>query len=373
MGDPTRLGSEGAIVVVERCREQAASPDFIRRWDALAVQASEPNPFYESWYLGPSLQRLDLHGEVVMLCVEADGNLLGLLPLVRQRSYYGYPIPHLRNWVHANCFCGTPLIARGAEAQVWQAILEWCENQAGWPMFLHLTHIAKGSVPERALAKYCEGHHPAFCVKSEERALLQSSASAEDYLLNSLSTKKRKELRRQHRRLGELGQLEFNRQTGEDQLEKWIAQFLALEAAGWKGEARSALAADPATESIFRESLLAASSLGKIERISLLLDSKPIAMLANFHSPPGAFSFKTTFDEDYARFSPGVLLQLENLALLDRPEVEWTDSCAEADHPMIDRIWRERRTIMRINVGLGGAARRAVFRQIAAREGGTPL
>ena len=61
-------------------------------------------------------------------------------------------------------------------------------------------------------------------------------------------------------------------------------------------------------------------------------------MLATFLTPPGAFSFKTTFDEAFARFSPGVLLQRENLELLARPSIEWTDSCADMDHPMIDHF-----------------------------------
>lgn len=30
----------------------------------------------------------------------------------------------------------------------------------------------------------------------------------------------------------------------------------------------------------------------------------------------------------YARFSPGMLLQLENLALLERGGIDWADSCA---------------------------------------------
>ena len=36
-------------------------------------------------------------------------------------------------------------------------------------------------------------------------------------------------------------------------------------------------------------------------------------------SPPGAFSFKTAFDERYARFSPGVLLQLARKAFYPGP------------------------------------------------------
>jgi hypothetical protein len=56
--------------------------------------------------------------------------------------------------------------------------------------------------------------------------------------------------------------------------------------------------------------------------------------------------------------------------MLARPEISWTDSCAAADHPMIDHIWRERRTIARHNVAIGGVARRLLFRALAARETG---
>ena len=91
-------------------------------------------------------------------------------------------------------------------------------------------------------------------------------------------------------------------------------------------------------------------------------------MLANFITPPGAFSFKTTFDERFARFSPGVLLQRENLDLLARGDIDWCDSCAAADHPMIERIWREKRAMVRVNVAIGGRLRRTLFRQMLRSE-----
>jgi hypothetical protein len=91
-------------------------------------------------------------------------------------------------------------------------------------------------------------------------------------------------------------------------------------------------------------------------------------MLANFLTPPGAFSFKTAFDEDYARFSPGVLLQIENLALLQRDGIDWCDSCAAQDHPMIDSLWAGRRAIGRYSVAIGGRAKRAAFAALLAAE-----
>ena len=153
-----------------------------------------------------------------------------------------------------------------------------------------------------------------------------------------------------------------------DGIEAWIEHFLALEARGWKGSAGSALACAGETAGLFRESMTAAAERGCLERLSLELDGAPIAMLATLITPPGAFSYKTTFDEHFARFSPGVLLQLENLALLERPDVRWADSCAAPDHPMIDSLWRERRVIGRFSIAIGGTARRALFRRIVALE-----
>ena len=119
--------------------------------------------------------------------------------------------------------------------------------------------------------------------------------------------------------------------------------------------------------------VLGAAASGKLERLTMRIDGRPIAMLANFITPPGAYSFKTAYDEDYARFSPGVLLQRENLDLLARPEVAWTDSCAAADHPMIERIWREKRTMLRLSIAIGGKARQALARGIFRAERGSTL
>jgi hypothetical protein len=68
-------------------------------------------------------------------------------------------------------------------------------------------------------------------------------------------------------------------------------------------------------------------------------------MLASFVCPPGAFSYKTAFDERYARFSPGVLLQCENLSLLARPEIDWATAARRGppdDRPPLARAARDR-------------------------------
>jgi hypothetical protein len=56
-----------------------------------------------------------------------------------------------------------------------------------------------------------------------------------------------------------------------------------------------------------------------------------------------AWFWKIAYDESVARFSPGVLLTLAlTEELLEDAAVAHADSCATADHPMIDHVWRER-------------------------------
>jgi hypothetical protein len=344
------------------------TPRAIERWDRLAERASEPNPFCESWFLRAS-HRAFPWAKVGLLCLVSGDDLLALMPLHRPDRYYGRPVPHIANWLHPNCFIGAPLVVRGAEHVFWQALLSWCDDHAGLALFLHIAALPLDGALHAALVDtLARQSRPSAVVFRTQHVVLQSTMSAEDYFIASLSGKKRKELGRQARRLGELGALAFRRQDDDADLEPWIAQFFALEAAGWKGHAGSALACDPATRGLFAEALGGAARRGRLERIALTLDDRPIAMLANFLAPPGAFSFKTAFDESLAAYSPGVLLQRENLALMERDGIEWVDSCATQDHPMIAHIWRERRPVGRVNIAIGGGARRMLFKALTRAE-----
>ena len=362
-GDP-----DGVSVVDWR---DFASATAIAEWDELTLGASDPNPFFESWNLLPALVNLDRDGNAQIAIYRSQGKLRGLMPVARVARYYGYPLPHMRNWLHHNSFCGTPLVSRGYEIGFWTALLDWADQNPGGAMFLHLTNLPDDGAVYAALRQVTAGRHrPSAVVHREQRAMLQSNQSPEDYFDAAMSAKKRKELRRQHNRLSEEGTLRFHRHDDDYKIDQWCDDFLALEQAGWKGSEGSALACDPATASLFRIAMHGAATRGRAERLSLSLDGKPIAMLVNFLASPGSFSFKTAFDKSYARFSPGVLLQRENLALLGRKDIAWSDSCAAADHPMIERIWREKRNIVRANIGIGGSLRRTLFRQILRAESG---
>ena len=88
--------------------------------------------------------------------------------------------------------------------------------------------------------------------------------------------------------------------------------------------------------------------------LALRLDSSPVAMRVSFIAPPGAYAFKIAYDEGLVKFSPGVLLELENIRRLHaRPEIEWMDSLAAPNHSLMDRVWIDRTTIVALLVAPG--------------------
>jgi CelD/BcsL family acetyltransferase involved in cellulose biosynthesis len=233
-----------------------ADAEAVARWDALAERAAEPNPFFEAWYLLPALRRFDPDGRVVIVRFARGGALVGLLPIVRSWRYQHWPLPHLSAWTHANGFVAAPLVATGEGRAFWSAFLAWCDAHAGPALFAHLPHLPLDGPLAAALAAECaHGGRRLALVHREERAMLRSELGPEAYLERAVRAKKRKELRRQHARLAEQGTLQVERQTDDLALATWIDHFLALEAAGWKGKAGSALAARDATAGLFREAL----------------------------------------------------------------------------------------------------------------------
>lgn len=354
-------------VSVITAAEMQADADLQAEWDALAGQASEPNPFAERWYLEAALNAFA--AEDIRLAIVRDGALLGILPLCAERRYAGLPIAHTQNWLNPNAFLGTPLVRKGAEPNFWAALLRHLDTQPGYGLFLHLSAQAMDGPVAQALETVCATDRRGWAlVHREERALLERGLSPEAYWEATVRGKKRKELRRQHKRLAEEGALHFERCHGSKDLDRWIGNFLALEKAGWKGANGSALACAAETRTLFADALHGAAAAGKLELLAHYLDGRPIAMLANFLTPPGAFSFKTAFDEGFARYSPGVLLQIENLSLLERGGIDWCDSCAAQDHPMIDSLWSGRRAIGRYSVAIGSKAKRTAFAALLAAE-----
>ncbi len=334
-------------------------------WDALSARAAEPNVFARRWFLAPSLAHCAASNACELVALMRGDEAIGMVPLARETRYGPIPVAHVADWTHPNMFLSGALLARGEERAGWTALLnslvERGENFALFGPFDRDGPTARGLVDAAGEAGFsCR------LVRQENRALLQSILPSEAYWQAALSAKKRKELRRQERRLGELGVLAFDWLDEDADLPRWCDDFIDLENSGWKGREGSAMASDVATEHLFREVLSGAQAVRSLAMCRLTLDGRPIAMLVTLIADGAGFSFKTTYDEALAAYSPGVLLQRYNLDLRSRAGLDWIDSCARPDHPMIDALWTERRALAWYAVSLTGGVPRWAFEAVHA-------
>ena len=183
-------------------------------------------------------------------------------------------------------------------------------------------------------------------LRSYLRACLDATQDADELLREALGAKKFKELRRQRNRLADHGAISFEVARTPEQVTSAVGIFLALEASGWKAQRGTALAQDEGDAGFVRHATLALAETGECEIVSLHAGDTPVAAAIVLRHLDRAFYFKLGVDERFAKFSPGVQLTLElTRHLCADPSIAMVDSTADADHPMINPIWRGRLNI----------------------------
>jgi CelD/BcsL family acetyltransferase involved in cellulose biosynthesis len=342
----------------------AALAEFLPAWEDLAASALEPNVFYEPWMMIPALHNLgDAKTLLTALVFTTDPAqpgtplLCGLFPLECGRGYKGLPVKFLRLWRHKHCFLTTPLIRAGYERRALEAFFGWLATDARSGALIEFNMLPGAGPFHQALVDYLySSGKPNRVFDSYTRALFQPSVDADTYLCAALSSKHRKMIRRHEAALSSIGRLEYEALASDDDATVWIEEFLQLEASGWKGRESSALASNESERSYLKSIATEAFRRGRLVMLAMRLDGRPIAYKLDFLAGRGAFTFKIAFDENYARYSPGMLLEIENVRRLHaQSQIEWTDSCADPFNFMFNRLWLARRTMQNLIVSTGKA------------------
>jgi hypothetical protein len=183
-------------------------------------------------------------------------------------------------------------------------------------------------------------------LRSHLRACLDATRDAEELLRNALGPKKLKELRRQRNRLAEHGEVRFEVARTQQEIASAVEIFLTLEASGWKAQRGTALKQHDGDAGFVRRATADLAASGQCEVVTLLAGDTPVAAAIVLRHQDRAFYFKLGVDERFAKLSPGVQLTLDlTRHLCADPAISLVDSSANADHPMINPIWRGRLAI----------------------------
>jgi hypothetical protein len=351
-------GDKGPRMTVAVVRDWALLGEYVEDWEALAQNAIEPNLFYEHWFLIPAIKAFASGLDVRIVFIFGTNPdrptgppiLCGMFPLEHSTRCVGLPASTLSFWKHAQCFLCTPLIRKSLARETLEAFFTYLASEDADCSLVRLNFISGDGPLHHVLSSLLyERSTPVYVFESYSRALIRRTLDAETYLNATISGRHRKELRRKEKRLAERGPLSLTELNADTGAQPWIESFLALESSGWKGKEGSALTVKESERTFFREVASEAYRRGRLMMLAVNLGDQPIAQKCNFLAADGGFAFKIAYDESYSDYSPGVLLEIENIRQLHaNPKINWMDSCAAPLHFMINRLWTERRTIQTI-------------------------
>jgi CelD/BcsL family acetyltransferase involved in cellulose biosynthesis len=295
-----------------------------RDWSQLAAGALQP-----AGYNAPEL--------ILPLMQQMPG---ATLHTVRHGPDMLFAVPLVENWAIAQTW-DTSLTASGVphvSAELAQSAVQAFVTSLSKPVFLKAipTDGAFAAVLKKQSSHY-------EVVEQWQRAALKPAGTFEEWMQNNFDQKRRKEFKRLRNRLAEQGNLQLHILHVDEDPQSYIDELLALEVTGWKGERGTAIATDQRTTAALIKALHGLHRQNKLRFWCLKLDNKPIAALYAIVEGDQAWLGKIAYDERYSKYSPGVQVILDcTEGFFEEPSIKCIDSSAIPNHPMIDRIWRDR-------------------------------
>jgi CelD/BcsL family acetyltransferase involved in cellulose biosynthesis len=346
----------------DRSRSETASADSAAfapltavaasAWRALAERATEPNGYYlPDWELAVNASARGRTG-VSALSAWSDASsahdgaarLIGLAPVISMWRAYKIPLPAL---VSADPYgtLSTPLLDRDMAGDAVSELMRQARQAGAHALILRDVSI-DGAAMKAFDAALRQAGMPPRLQQSHFRAALDATRDADALLREALGHKKLKELRRQRHRLAEHGAVRFEVSRTRDEVAAALEIFLNLEASGWKAKRGTALKQVDGDASFVRRATTALAETGQCEIATLYAGDTPVAAAIVLRHQDRAFYFKLGIDERFAKLSPGVQLTLDlTRHFCADPAIALVDSTADADHPMINPIWRGRLAI----------------------------
>jgi CelD/BcsL family acetyltransferase involved in cellulose biosynthesis len=134
-----------------------------------------------------------------------------------------------------------------------------------------------------------------------------------DQFENSLSKSRRQNVRRTRRRLADHGEITVETSDGTTGLEADLAEFLRLEGSGWKVHKGTAVRANANTQRFYEEVAAWAASMGLLRLTFMRVGGHAVAVEYMLDDGAHRYGLKLGYDHEYARYGPGLKLQLEEI------------------------------------------------------------
>ena len=256
-------------------------------------------------------------------------------------------------------FVSTPVVDPAVMDDVIAAFFDAIERDRALPNVIRLKFLDADSEAYQAMLRALSRRASQTLMLSERQ---RPFLAGESEMKRSGST--RKKLRQDWNRLSALGAADVVNDRMSSAAQDAFETFLTLEAGSWKGAHGTALLND-AKDAVFARRLIGdLAAQGNASVALLRVDGRPIAAQVLLYCGTMAYTWKTAFDADYAKYSPGALL-VDKVTdeLFATHGIAAIESCSP-EKGFMAQLWSGRRATVDLLVDVG--ARRSLNFALAA-------
>jgi CelD/BcsL family acetyltransferase involved in cellulose biosynthesis len=261
-------------------------------------------------------------------------------------------------------FVSNPVVDPDFTDDVIAAFFEAIERERSLPKVIRLRYLDASSETYPAIMS---------ALAARGGQALKLSERERPYVTKDFGLKKtgstRKKLRQDWNRLAALGTVEIANAREHTAVQSAFETYLTMEAASWKGSRGTALLCDEEDAIFVRRLISDLAASGNASVALLRVNGNPVAAQVLLYCGTTAYTWKTSFDVEFSKFSPGALL-VDKMSeqLFADGGIEAIESCSP-DGGFMNQIWDGRRATVDMLADVG--ARKSLgFHAVVASERG---
>ena len=322
----------------------APDPATAEQFEALCARAA-PNVFMHPAALG-AVATTDFAHVHVLQAWAGDGDTRKLVGVWALRERRIAPFwRFLQSPPYDYAFVSSPVIDPDHAGAVMPAMLDAIANARTLPNVIKLK-LLDGEAAAPIIA----------ALQARCGAMLKLAEHPRPFLSGESGRKRSgstaKKLRQDWNRLSALGIAEIVNERGSGAVRAAFEIFLQLELDSWKGASGTALRSQSEDAAFARLFIASLAERGGASVALLRLDGRAIAAQVLLYCGTTAYTWKTAFDADFSKFSPGALLIDKVTDALFASGVAQIESCATEDSFMA-QLWTGRRTTVDLIADVG--------------------
>lgn len=276
-------------------------------WNEVAEAAGLDHPFLEHAWVRTWWESFGAGSTMRILVVKAGEQTIGIAPLILTPvRMWGIKVRRLGFFYNAHVPRADFLLAERPE-EAYRAIWSYLSQSRDWDL-LQLCQLPEGSPTLEAI--------PSLATKDDCQIVTWPSGASPyaplcaswDQYFDSLAGKHRSNLRNRFKRLQGIGPVEIETITSGKKLTDALEAGLELEAAAWKGKARTAIASDPEVSKFYSTLARRAGERGWMRLHFLRAGPRRVAFDYSFSYKNRIHLLKLGYDPAYAPYSPSNLL-----------------------------------------------------------------